>query len=160
MKHGSDRKSFSSKDFGATRPAIVSDVPDRLIHRGVDRANADCEFSGTREHPVWIVDVPSRAISMTLGGLEPGQRTRRHRHSYETILYVIEGEGVTIIESTAVEWSAGDAVYVPVWAWHHHMNRSVSNRCRYVACENAPMLQNLGVALREEAGAATATHDR
>ena len=98
-----------------------------------------------------VVDLPSRVISMTIGGLEPGQSTNRHRHTYETILYVLEGQGCSLIEDTRVDWEAGDAVYVPVWAWHQHINLSEKNPCRYVAAENAPQLQNLGVALREEA---------
>jgi gentisate 1,2-dioxygenase len=59
--------------------------------------------------------------------------------------------GRTFIEDKVVEWKSGDAIYVPVWAWHYHENQS-DTLCRYVACENAPLLQNLGgIALREEA---------
>ena len=84
------------------------------------------------------------------GRLGAGQKTRVHRHTYETVLYILEGHGRTFVEDRVVEWKAGDAVYVPVWAWHNHENLSAEN-CRYVACENAPLLQNLGnIALREE----------
>jgi gentisate 1,2-dioxygenase len=55
------------------------------------------------------------------------------------------------VEDRAIRWKAGDAVYIPVWAWHHHSNASQGKPARYVACENAPLLQNLGVAVREEA---------
>ena len=47
---------------------------------------------------------------------------------------------------------AGDAVYIPSWAWHKHQNLSDNEPAKYIACENAPQLQNLGVALREEEG--------
>jgi quercetin dioxygenase-like cupin family protein len=144
--------SYSSKDFGSTRPALVAELPDKLVHRQVERSPRDESFSRARKHPVFVVDLPSRVLSMTIGGLEPGQVTSKHRHTYETILYVLEGEGFTQIEDRRVEWKAGDAVYIPVWAWHQHTNLSASRSCRYIACENAPMLQNLGVALREEAG--------
>ncbi len=40
---------------------------------------------------------------------------------------------------------------VDLWAWHQHANRSATDRCRYVACENALLMQNLNAALREEA---------
>jgi len=36
-----------------------------------------------------------------------------------------------------------------VWAWHHHTS-TTDKSCRYVACENAPLLQNLGAAIRQE----------
>lgn len=143
----------TSADFGRTRTQpLAPRVPERLIHRDVT-GGSDSAFSAERGHPVSIVDLPSRTISVTIGGLEPGQRTSRHRHTYETILYVLEGEGTTHVEGRAVRWKAGDAVYIPVWAWHHHENASATRPARYVACENAPLLQNLaGVALREEEG--------
>lgn len=141
---------YTSKDFGKTEKTIRAEIPDKLVHREVERVALDAKFSDERKHPVFVADLPSKAISLTIGGLLPGQKTSRHRHSYETILYVLEGEGVTIVEDREVAWKAGDAVYIPVWAWHHHQNLSSEHGCRYVACENAPLLQNLGVAVREE----------
>ena len=142
---------YTSKDFGRTRGQLSVELPERLLHKNVVEETADTQFSHERKHPVQIVDLPSKTLSMTIGGLEPGQATGRHRHTYETILFVLEGAGTTYIEDRAVAWSAGDAVYIPVWAWHHHVNASADRRCRYIACESAPLLQNLGVALREEA---------
>lgn len=142
---------YSSKHFGETKDSLTADPPQRLIHRAVDRSPLESRFSEERQHPVWVVDLPSRVLSMTVGGLDPGQASRKHRHTYETILYALEGEGLSEIDGVRVDWVAGDAVYIPVWAWHQHRNRSATAPCRYLACENAPMLQNLGVALREEA---------
>jgi gentisate 1,2-dioxygenase len=143
---------YSSGDFGRTPPTITPEIPERLVHHNVERTNRDEPFSRERKHPVFVVDLPSRVLSMTIGGLEPGQTTSKHRHTYETILYVLEGEGFSEIEGRRVEWRAGDAVYIPVWAWHRHTNTSATTSCRYIACENAPQMQNLGVAVREEAG--------
>jgi quercetin dioxygenase-like cupin family protein len=141
----------SSKDFPNTLAAIRVEVPDRLIHTKVTGGAGARAFSEERKHPVHVVDLPSKTMSMTIGGLEPGQTTNRHRHTYETIIYIVEGEGRTTIEDVTVEWRAGDAIYVPVWAWHHHANASDKNRCLYVACENMPLLANLGgIAIREE----------
>lgn len=145
-------KSFSSNDFHQTfaRPAYVK--PSHLIHKNVELAGVHDQFSTERKHPVFFVDLPSKNVSMTIGGLLPSQTTNRHRHTYETILYVIEGTGWTEVEDQRVEWKAGDAVYIPSWAWHRHQNLSDSQPAKYIACENAPQLQNLGVALREEEG--------
>jgi gentisate 1,2-dioxygenase len=139
---------FSSVDFPSTPSAIEPSIPDRLVHRRVLEMN-DVAFSEERRHPVALVDLPSRSISMTIGGLAPGQATRMHRHNYETVIYVTRGKGRSRIGSKEVEWQAGDALYVPVWAWHQHSNMGDEDAV-YVACENAPLLQNLGVALREE----------
>lgn len=143
---------FNSKDFGKTPRTITPVVPQRLVHHGVERTSHDDKFSQERKHPVFVVDLPTRVLSMTIGGLDPAQTTSKHRHNYETVIYVMEGEGFTVIEGRRVDWSAGDAVYIPVWAWHQHTNASAARPCRYVACENAPMLQELGIAVREEEG--------
>jgi gentisate 1,2-dioxygenase len=145
-------KQFTSKDFHETfaRPTFV--MPEKLIHKNVEKAGEHDEFSTERKHPVFFVDLPTKNVSMTIGGLLPGQLTNRHRHTYETVLYVMEGSGYTEIEGTKVQWEAGDAVYIPSWAWHRHQNGSNEKPAKYLACENAPQLQNLGVALREEEG--------
>ena len=141
---------FSSKDFVKTSSKPVTHLPNVLHHPDLEK-NANAQgFSEERRHPVFVADLPSRTMSLTVGHLAAGKRTRRHRHTYETLIYIIEGQGQTAIEDQVVPWKAGDAIYVPVWAWHHHENTGDSI-CRYVACENAPLLQNIaGVALREE----------
>jgi quercetin dioxygenase-like cupin family protein len=144
---------FTSRDFSKVAPALEPEVPERLLHADVLGAatGQDAGFSTERKHLVRMVDLPSRTLSMTIGGLDPGQSTRLHRHNYETVIYVLSGAGTSVIEDRRVAWKAGDAFYVPVWAWHRHENRSATEAALYVACENAPMLQNLGIALREEA---------
>ncbi|SDL26788.1 cupin domain-containing protein [Siphonobacter aquaeclarae] len=146
------KTAFSSKDFHETFARPVYRKVEKLIHRRVESSLEHEQFSTERKHPVFFVDLPTRNVSMTIGGLLPGQLTNRHRHTYETVLYVIEGKGYTEIEGQRVEWEAGDAVYIPSWAWHRHQNMSETEPARYIACENAPQLQNLGVALREEEG--------
>ena len=142
---------FHSADFDKTPPVFPVELPDCLIHRGVEKDDARSTYSAERRHPVHFVDLPSHAISMTIGGLEPGGRSNRHRHTYETILYVLEGRGYSMIEDQQVGWEQGDALYIPVWAWHHHVNTDPARPARYLACENAPMLQNIGhLAIREE----------
>jgi quercetin dioxygenase-like cupin family protein len=143
---------FSSADFPRVPSTLIAELPERLLHAGVLAGSAeDAAFSKERNHLVRTVDLPSRALSMTVGGLNPGRATRMHRHNYETIIYVISGSGFSSIESRKIHWKAGDAFYVPTWAWHQHTNSSETTTATYLACENAPMLQNLGIALREEA---------
>lgn len=145
-----EQKIYSSKDFGKTKAEIEVNIPDRLIHKNVTGAKVDAEFSSDRRHPVHIVDLPTRAVSMTIGGIDPGDRTRNHRHTYETIIYVLRGRGHSVVEGRRLDWEAGDALLVPRWAWHQHFNDSDTEYAEYIGCENAPMLQNIGLALREE----------
>lgn len=144
---------FSSSDFWRVPDRLHANLPSNLIHRGVGKHTSpgSAAFSDERRHPIQIVDLPSLTLSMTIGRLLGSQVSRRHRHNYETILFIWEGRGVTVIEDQMIEWEQGDALYIPVWAWHHHENRAADSECVYIACENAPLLQNLGqIALREE----------
>lgn len=102
---------FSSKDFATTSAILESELPGRLVHRDV-RQRFHGGFSQERGHGVAIVDLPSRSISVTIGHLKEGQRTRLHRHNYETIIYVVKGCGYSLVENEKVEWKAGDALYV------------------------------------------------
>ena len=147
-----DRARFTSADFAKVPSSVKAELPERLLHADVlnSRGALDSALSRERSHLVRTVDLPSRTLSVTIGGLSPGQATRMHRHNYETIIYVLSGAGVSLVEKREVPWRAGDALYVPAWAWHQHINRG-EEEVLYVACENAPLLQNLGVALREEA---------
>lgn len=143
---------FHSADFDKTPPTFPVELPARLFHKAVAADDARGAYSAERKHPVHFVDLPSQAISMTIGVLNPGGRSNRHRHTYETVLYVLEGRGYSMIEDRKLEWEEGDALYIPVWAWHHHVNADPQKKARYLACENAPMLQNIGrLAIREEA---------
>lgn len=145
---------YSSRDFGETIAKIEIAKPDRaLIHKNVagTKNQANVGFADDRKHPVHIVDLPSRAVSMSIGGIPGGGRTRKHRHTYETIIYILKGRGYSVVEGARVDWEPGDAVLVPRWTWHQHFNASPTEYAEYVGAENAPMLQNLGLALREEA---------
>jgi quercetin dioxygenase-like cupin family protein len=143
---------FSSSDFALVPAHLSPGVADNLVHIDVLGTHEACdtEFSRQRHHLVRPVKLPSRIVSVTIGGLNPGEATRKHRHNYETIIYFLSGTGKSFVEDQEVNWTAGDAIYIPVWAWHQHVSSSDTGPVQYVACENAPMLQNLGIALREE----------
>ena len=147
-------KQYTSKDFHKTGSAISVNMPERLIHKAVlgsQNVGGEAQLSNERQHPVKIVDLPSHSISMTIGLLEPGQSSRLHRHNYESVIYIVAGKGFSLIHALRIDWEAGDAIYVPCWAAHQHTNVQETDTCTYVACENAPMLQNLGnIAMREE----------
>jgi len=75
-----------------------------------------------------------------------------HRHTYENHPLCPGGVGYSQVQDQKVQWKEGDAIYIPVWAWHKHTNTG-AGRARYLACENAPLLQNIGgLAFRQEIG--------
>ena len=135
---------------------VPADYAD-ILHEDVcgDRSGTAeaAAFSASRGHPVFPARLPSRSVSYSVGELDPGAETSNHRHAYETLVYVIEGSGYTLMKGTEerrVPWQAGDALYVPPWHWHQHVADEES-RVRYLAATNLPLLRSLGqTVLRQE----------
>jgi quercetin dioxygenase-like cupin family protein len=131
-------------------PLPVEEPLDHLIHRDVCSDGVANGFSESRGHPVYAVKLPSTSISASVGELAPAAQTSNHRHAYESLVYVLEGEGWTILEGERLEWRAGDAFYVPPWNWHRHV-AGPRQRVRYLTTTNLPLLHKLGqTVLRQE----------
>jgi quercetin dioxygenase-like cupin family protein len=141
---------MATKDFYqiAAKPVVI--IPKNLVQRNVEQNDLKSPDSG--KPLFFIVDLPCKTMCMTVGNLQPGKKSGKHRHSYESVMYITEGEGYTMIEDKRVDWKAGDAVYFPVWAWHYNVNTSLSKNAKYVSCDNAPQLHSSGVAMFEPAG--------
>ncbi|MDA3136839.1 cupin domain-containing protein [Pseudomonas syringae] len=128
-----------------TMKAEAIQLPRRLLHTAVDN-----ESRNTNIEENHTVDLPAQTMRMALKKLAPNEKTRLHRHNYETIIYVLTGSGSTYIEDRVLNWEAGDAIYVPAWAGHYHANNQ-QHSASYIACENSPQLATLGrVVVREE----------
>ncbi|MCT4074293.1 cupin, partial [Elizabethkingia anophelis] len=69
MLKSEETKQFSSKDFHQTFARPVYAKPTHLIHKNVEKAGVHDQFSTERKHPVFFVDLPSKNVSMTIGGL-------------------------------------------------------------------------------------------
>ncbi len=121
------------------------------IHRQIENS-LDEQFSKERQHPCYIAKLPSHTASMNVGIVVAGGTSGNHRHYYESLIYIINGKGYSVVEGNKVEWESGDIIYAPPWSWHQHFNTDPDNEVRYVAYTNAPLLQNVGgIARREEA---------
>ncbi|PHX43337.1 cupin, partial [Pseudomonas syringae pv. syringae] len=77
-------------------------------------------------------DVGTLLHEGSFGALQPLQGSGLHRHNYETIIYIISGTGFSMVGETLVAWTAGDAVYIPVWRWHKHVNTSEDVEVTYI----------------------------
>lgn len=131
------------------RPARPIDAA--CFHARVADVSAGA-FSAERGHPVFPVKLPSTSVSLSVGELAAGAATSRHRHAYESLVYVLEGEGHTVIEGQRFAFRAGDAFYTPPWAWHQHVAGD-EGPVRYLTATNMPLLRAMGqTVLREEAG--------
>jgi len=141
-------------DVGANRDSLTpmpSLRPDAsCLHARVCGDVRAAGFSAERGHPVFPVRLPTNSVSLSVGDLAPGAATSNHRHAYESVVYVIEGSGYTIMEGVRFDWAAGDAVYTPPWCWHQH-HASGGGPVRYLTATNMPLLARCGqTVMREE----------
>ncbi|KAA3631914.1 MAG: cupin domain-containing protein [Proteobacteria bacterium] len=92
-----------------------------------------------------------RSIHAFIAEMPAGASTGKHRHTSEALMYGLSGSAYTIIDGERIDWKAGDAIAIPVMAWHQHFNASDTEPFRYLAASNYPMTVNLGVELIEHA---------
>ena len=141
----------SSADFGKTPDDVQVHLPDTVIDKQIEN-DKDCAYSEERQCSVFIAEIPSFTISVNITVINKGSHDRKHRHAYETLMFILDGRGHSIIESEKVEWEAGDALHIPPWSWHQHFNADSQRDLRYLGATNSPLLQNVGgIAQREEA---------
>jgi len=88
-------------------------------------------------------------MSMRLQLLNPGTRTRAHRHTSTSIYHVFSGSGTTVIDGKPYHWEKGDSFVVPLWHWHEHANRSAKEEAVLFSMHDKPILDAFGL-YREE----------
>jgi len=141
-----------SKNRNGLVPVPAQEPTAACLHRDVMNSGGENAFAAERGHPVFPVRLPSTSVSMSVGVLSPGEATSNHRHAYESLVYVLEGEGYTEMEGVKLSWRAGDAFYTPPWCWHQHF-AAPDSHVKYLTSTNMPLLQAMGqTLLREEEG--------
>lgn len=95
--------------------------------------------------------VPSRAVDLSIIELAPGARTSTHRHQHSAELFVLEGQGYTIVNDRRANWERWDALYTPAGAWHYHVNTG-HTPARFVAVSDAPLMDLLNLSFVEDIG--------
>ena len=65
----------------------------------------------------------SKALSVNLQVLMPGEQARPHRHTMSALRFVLEGEGaVTVVDGKPCPMARGDMILTPGWTWHEHVH--------------------------------------
>ena len=52
--------------------------------------------------------------------LKAGERSGKHRHMWEEIIFVVEGSGYDLHWDMKFEWKQGDYIYIPPFTTHQH----------------------------------------
>lgn len=63
-------------------------------------------------------------LSIAMFQIPPGGKQANHRHPGEALLYIVEGEGHSVVDGVRHGWSQGDGVVVNQYVWHQHFNSS------------------------------------
>ncbi|MEA2950592.1 MAG: 1-hydroxy-2-naphthoate dioxygenase, partial [Alphaproteobacteria bacterium] len=71
-----------------------------------------------------------------------------HRSTASSIAFVVEGEGRTVFGDREIGWGRHDAVAIPNWTWHRHVNSSNHDALLFTLSDS-PILTALGF-YREE----------
>ena len=67
---------------------------------------------------------------------EVGKHSGKHRHQGGLVIYVLEGEGHSIVDSERLEWEAGDLMLLPIkpgGVEHQHFNKDESKPVKWIA---------------------------
>ncbi|MGE5537781.1 MAG: cupin domain-containing protein [Gemmatimonas sp.] len=118
--------------------SLGPDADDPYDARTLDYANP---FTGGPTLPT---------IACALHLLQPGQRTRTHRHTASTVYHVVEGRGSSRIGDKTFQWEPGDMFVVPNWAWHSHAVADAASAILF-SVSDEPVLAALSHSRAEDA---------
>lgn len=115
---------------------------------------SELQYGRTRMGQVAYVVDPrvgfnNRVMSTLLAVIPPGRRSGAHRHLYEEVNYILAGEGYSVIDDRRYDWKAGDALCIPVFAWHQHFNTG-SEPARFLGHTSRAAMQNLGLLVTQQ----------
>jgi hypothetical protein len=82
----------------------------------------------------------------------------KHRHQGGLVIFVLEGEGYTIVDGERIDWEAGDLILLPFkpgGVEHQHFNRYADQSCKWMAFIHKPMMDELGSYMEQQEPAAT-----
>ncbi len=99
----------------------------------------------------WDGGRPTRCLDAHVHEVDPGATTTIHRHSWDAILFMVEGSGWTEVDGVRYDWKPWDAIHVPAWSWHRHGNAG-SAPARFMSYSSEPTLWTLGMSVLEDRG--------
>jgi quercetin dioxygenase-like cupin family protein len=129
--------------YPAEHGLMVRRLLTHRVHARSDRGNAAAyfRFPGLKALEAHISELPA------------GAAARLHRHSCETLFYVLKGRGYTELHQPGgrrkIAWKAGDLFFTPIGMWHQHVNASTRAAARYLEITTIPLMKSLGAWLIE-----------
>ena len=88
-------------------------------------------------------------IMKTMGAtqqmLRPGEHTKAHQHTGNSLYQVTKGKGFSIINGQRFDWQEKDIFCVPSWSIHEHANASDTEDACLFSFNDFPTIEALGV---------------
>jgi quercetin dioxygenase-like cupin family protein len=101
-----------------------------------------------------------RCVEAYMQFLKPGERSGKHRHMWEEVLFCVEGSGYDLHwdlnfdcldafewqwagEPKKFTWERGDFIYVPPFTIHQHFNDHATSEARLIVISNR-MVKEMG----------------
>ncbi len=79
-----------------------------------------------------------KSLVIYVQDIPPGSRSGRLKHQGNIAIYIMAGQGYTVIDGTKHYWAKGDVVQIPIrqgGVVFQHFNTDPENIARFVACE-------------------------
>jgi quercetin dioxygenase-like cupin family protein len=97
---------------------------------------------------LWFELAGNHVLSAHLAELSPGTNSVRHRHTTEAYIYIVAGEGYSIVNydgepEQRIDWVEGSLFSPPVWAWHQHFNPDPERTARYLAIQDTGLVRHM-----------------
>ncbi len=126
----------------ATAPLRVAWDEAQSALQAVLPAGEDERFGAVFDYPA----LPTLASRMLK--LRAGVPLREHRRSATAMVHVVAGSGSTWVGEERFDWSRGDTLVLPGWAWCRHQAAADGDATLFTM-DDGPALRALGL-LREE----------
>jgi quercetin dioxygenase-like cupin family protein len=77
------------------------------------------------------VGFENRILAMYVHQLPPECHTETHKHGWATV-FVLSGQGYSIVDGERFDWQMGDMLNVPAGGWHQHFNTSLRETSQHL----------------------------
>ncbi|GAB3189880.1 cupin domain-containing protein [Hydrogenophaga aquatica] len=105
-------------------------------------AAAEPSQDGVTQRQVELGSPALKTMAVHVLRMSKGFASRQHRTTANAIYTVIEGQGVTDVDGTPLEWRRGDVFVVPAWRSHQH---TVTADAHLVRVSDEPVMKAFGL---------------
>ncbi len=85
--------------------------------------------------------------------LDVQRHSGKHRHQGGLCIFVLEGEGYSVVDGERIDWEAGDLILLPIkpgGCEHQHFNRYADRPCKWIAFIYMPLQDETGFYLEQQ----------